>query len=96
MLALEALQLYAPMGHAMGLGQLSSSIEDICFQVHTYNLLNISVQPIEVTTSSLAPAYVNDSKVCGCDVSSWFVHADPLSSVLLGDSGLAAAGGHQQ
>ena len=33
-LALEALQLYAPMGHAMGLGQLSSSIEDICFQVH--------------------------------------------------------------
>jgi (p)ppGpp synthase/HD superfamily hydrolase len=40
-LALEALQLYAPMGHAMGLGQLSSSIEDICFQVR--NLLACSV-----------------------------------------------------
>ena len=30
--ALEALQLYAPMGHALGLGPLSTSIEDICFQ----------------------------------------------------------------
>lgn len=33
-LALEALQLYAPMGHALGLDRLSATIEDICFQVH--------------------------------------------------------------
>lgn len=31
--ALEALQLYCPMAHALGLSRLSASIEDICFQV---------------------------------------------------------------
>lgn len=31
--ALEALQIYAPMGHALGMGRLSSVMEDRCFQV---------------------------------------------------------------
>lgn len=31
--ALEALQLFAPMGHALGLQGLSSQLEDRCFQV---------------------------------------------------------------
>ncbi|KAK9842544.1 hypothetical protein WJX81_005255 [Elliptochloris bilobata] len=30
--ALEALQIYAPIGHALGLGLLSSELEDRCFQ----------------------------------------------------------------
>ncbi|GAX72693.1 hypothetical protein CEUSTIGMA_g149.t1 [Chlamydomonas eustigma] len=32
-LALEALQLFAPLGHALGLGAISSRIEDLSFQV---------------------------------------------------------------
>ena len=31
--ALEALQIYAPMGHALGLQALCSGLEDRCFQV---------------------------------------------------------------
>ena len=31
--ALEALQIYAPMGHALGLQALCSGLEDCCFQV---------------------------------------------------------------
>ena len=31
--ALESLQLYAPMGHAVGLGRVSAAMEDACFQV---------------------------------------------------------------
>lgn len=31
--ALEALQLYAPMGHAVGLSCVSAAMEDTCFQV---------------------------------------------------------------
>lgn len=31
--ALEALQIYAPMGHALGLQSLCSGLEDRCFQV---------------------------------------------------------------
>lgn len=30
--ALEGLQIYAPLGHALGLGTLSSALEDRCFQ----------------------------------------------------------------
>ncbi|KAG1659807.1 hypothetical protein FOA52_002143 [Chlamydomonas sp. UWO 241] len=33
LLALEALQLVAPLGHALGLGVLSAAIEDACFRV---------------------------------------------------------------
>lgn len=33
MAALEALQIYAPMGHALGMGQLTAQLEDCCFQV---------------------------------------------------------------
>jgi len=29
----EALQVYAPLGHALGLGAISASMEDICFKV---------------------------------------------------------------
>ena len=32
-LALEALQLFAPLGHALGLGAISSRVEDLCFKV---------------------------------------------------------------
>ena len=32
-MALEALQLFAPLGHALGLGAVSSRIEDLCFKV---------------------------------------------------------------
>ncbi|KAL6756748.1 hypothetical protein V8C86DRAFT_3026648 [Haematococcus lacustris] len=32
-LALEALQVYAPLGHALGLGAVSARIEDLCFKV---------------------------------------------------------------
>ena len=32
-MALEALQLFAPLGHALGLGTVSAKIEDICFKV---------------------------------------------------------------
>lgn len=31
--ALEALQMYAPMGHALGLSAVASQLEDRCFQV---------------------------------------------------------------
>ncbi len=31
--ALEALQLFAPLGHALGLGAVSAKMEDICFKV---------------------------------------------------------------
>lgn len=31
--ALEALQVYAPMGHALGLAAVSAELEDCCFQV---------------------------------------------------------------
>ena len=31
--ALEALQIYAPMGHALGMGHVSTELEDRCFQV---------------------------------------------------------------
>jgi (p)ppGpp synthase/HD superfamily hydrolase len=31
--ALEALQMYAPMGHALGLGRVAQQLEDRCFQV---------------------------------------------------------------
>ena len=31
-MALEALQIFAPLGHALGLGKISSQIEDICFK----------------------------------------------------------------
>ena len=31
-LALEALQIYAPMGHALGLGGVSAELEDLCFR----------------------------------------------------------------
>ena len=33
--ALEALQIFAPMGHALGLASVSAELEDRCFQVHT-------------------------------------------------------------
>jgi len=33
-MALEALQIFAPLGHALGLGSISSQIEDICFKVN--------------------------------------------------------------
>lgn len=33
LLALEALQLFAPLGHALGLGAVSSRVEDLCFKV---------------------------------------------------------------
>jgi (p)ppGpp synthase/HD superfamily hydrolase len=31
--ALEALQMYAPMGHALGLSAVAAQLEDRCFQV---------------------------------------------------------------
>lgn len=31
--ALEALQVYAPLGHALGLGPVSAQMEDLCFKV---------------------------------------------------------------
>lgn len=31
--ALEALQIYAPLGHALGLGSIVTRLEDLCFQV---------------------------------------------------------------
>lgn len=31
--ALEALQIYAPLGHALGIGAISAQMEDMCFQV---------------------------------------------------------------
>ena len=31
--ALEALQIYAPMGHALGMLRLTAELEDCCFQV---------------------------------------------------------------
>lgn len=31
-MALEALQIFAPLGHALGLGTISAQIEDICFK----------------------------------------------------------------
>ena len=31
--ALEALQIYAPLGHALGMGRLTAQLEDCCFQV---------------------------------------------------------------
>jgi (p)ppGpp synthase/HD superfamily hydrolase len=31
--ALEALQIYAPLGHALGMGSIASRLEDLCFQV---------------------------------------------------------------
>ena len=33
LMALEALQVYAPMGHALGLDAVSAELEDCCFQV---------------------------------------------------------------
>ncbi len=33
MCALEALQMYAPMGHALGLTSVAAQLEDRCFQV---------------------------------------------------------------
>ncbi len=33
LLALEALQVYAPLGHALGLGPVCAGMEDLCFQV---------------------------------------------------------------
>lgn len=33
--ALEALQVYAPMGHALGLAALSAELEDCCFQARS-------------------------------------------------------------
>ena len=33
LMALEALQVYAPMGHALGLDAASAELEDCCFQV---------------------------------------------------------------
>mmetsp|Transcript_30964 Transcript_30964/g.68597 ORF Transcript_30964/g.68597 Transcript_30964/m.68597 type:complete len:668 (+) Transcript_30964:195-2198(+) len=32
-IALEALQVYAPLGHALGIGAISARIEDLCFKV---------------------------------------------------------------
>ncbi len=34
-LAVESLQVWAPLGHALGLGAISSNMEDICFQVRS-------------------------------------------------------------
>lgn len=34
--ALEALQIFAPMGHALGLSAVSAELEDRCFQVSPY------------------------------------------------------------
>jgi (p)ppGpp synthase/HD superfamily hydrolase len=31
--ALECLQIYAPMGHAVGVGSLAGKLEDLCFKV---------------------------------------------------------------
>lgn len=31
--ALEALQIYSPMGHALGLGAVSAELEEVCFQI---------------------------------------------------------------
>ena len=31
--ALEALQIFAPMGHALGLSRICAELEDRCFQV---------------------------------------------------------------
>jgi len=31
--ALEALQIYAPLGHALGMGSIASRLEDLCFQI---------------------------------------------------------------
>lgn len=31
--ALECLQIYAPMGHAVGVGSLAGRLEDLCFKV---------------------------------------------------------------
>ena len=35
-MALEALQIFAPLGHALGLGSISSQMEDICFKVTAF------------------------------------------------------------
>jgi (p)ppGpp synthase/HD superfamily hydrolase len=29
----EVLQVYAPLGHALGMGAISATMEDICFRV---------------------------------------------------------------
>ena len=34
MAALEALQIYSPLGHALGLRSISAAMEDRCFQVN--------------------------------------------------------------
>jgi len=53
-LALEALQVYAPLGHALGLGAVSAAMEDLCFQAlfpdsyaHTSEWLHAVVDPAE-------------------------------------------------
>lgn len=33
LLALEALQIYAPLGYALGIGPISAQMEDLCFKV---------------------------------------------------------------
>lgn len=99
-LALEALQLYAPMGHSLGLGRVSSSIEDICFQVWisagNADVLHTAMRLALTTKSSVAWIChaAAASSVFSCETVA--LPADPLPSILFRDSSLAAQGGHQQ
>ncbi len=43
--ALEALQIFAPMGHALGLASVSAELEDRCFQARHW-VLWPSVHPV--------------------------------------------------
>ena len=45
--ALEALQIFAPMGHALGLARMCAELEDQCFQV-LYSVMVLKQAPIRL------------------------------------------------
>ncbi len=48
-LALESLQVFAPLGHALGLSAVSASMEDLCFQVCERGLSQLHATQRHVT-----------------------------------------------
>ena len=53
LLALEALQVYAPMGHALGLDAASAELEDCCFQVPCRLILALRPQKLQCSLTGL-------------------------------------------
>ncbi len=52
LVALEVLQVFAPLGHALGLGPISAQMEDMCFQVGRDHLLLMACRLVQTVVQS--------------------------------------------